>query len=243
MKTVVIAGASGVGKTAVRERLAPKLGAASFGPDDFKGDWPALLNALDYEGLAVVECCKVPAALRKRLVPGESLVVELTASPETRERRLAERGEMAEVIRRRLEENPAIYYGESLQRGLDRGCRAGARGHRRGDRGAMLTSRLDNIAASLDEEIETPIRALAEMIEQEAKARVPVDSGDLRDAIHSDKLKDGTYAVIAGAKGVFYGHIVENGSVKSAPHPFLVPAFESVRDRADELIKTHFKDL
>ena len=48
----------------------------------------------------------------------------------------------------------------------------------------MLTSRLDTIAASLDEEIDSPILALVRIIEQEAQARVPVESGALRDAIH-----------------------------------------------------------
>ena len=56
-------------------------------------------------------------------------------------------------------------------------------------------------------------------------------------------MSDGEYAVIAGDFDAFYGHIVEHGSTQNPPHPFLIPAFEAVRDRADELIRTHFKDL
>ena len=72
-------------------------------------------------------------------------------------------------------------------------------------------------------------RLTAEVVEKGAKSRVPIDSGDLRDAIHVEPVEDG-YAVVAGDSDVFYGHIVENGSVNVPPRPFLVPALEAERD-------------
>jgi HK97 gp10 family phage protein len=33
--------------------------------------------------------------------------------------------------------------------------------------------------------------------------------------------------VVAGDDDVFYGHFVENGTVKQPPRPFLIPALEA----------------
>ena len=109
----------------------------------------------------------------------------------------------------------------------------------------MLRSRLDTLAASLDEEVDSPLHALAKLIEAEAQARVPVDEGDLKAAIHIEKVEDGSYLIIAGDDTAFYGHIVEFGGVGPGrqSQPFLIPAFEAVRDRADDLVAQYFKDL
>jgi HK97 gp10 family phage protein len=72
-------------------------------------------------------------------------------------------------------------------------------------------------------------RAGAELVEQRAKGRVSVASGKLRDAIHVEREGLGEYAVVAGNKAVFYGHIVEHGGAHSPAHPFLIPAGEESR--------------
>jgi HK97 gp10 family phage protein len=89
----------------------------------------------------------------------------------------------------------------------------------------MLRSRLPEIAAAIPQVMDEVEEAGAEMVARDAKARVHVRSGDLREAIHTDKQDEGTY-VVAGNTEVFYGHMEELGTSHSAPHPFLVPALE-----------------
>lgn len=89
-------------------------------------------------------------------------------------------------------------------------------------------SRLSQIAAKLDERAKSAAKLSAIAIEQDAKARVPVASGSLRDAIHTVELDDG-YAVVAGDSDAWYGMLVENGTVKVPPRPFLIPSAEAER--------------
>ena len=91
-----------------------------------------------------------------------------------------------------------------------------------------LTSRIPEIVAELNAAVEAAAKAGAEQVAEAARQRVPVDTGKLRDAIHTQTDADGSW-VIAGNKKAFYGHIVEHGSVHTPPHPFLVPAFEETR--------------
>lgn len=106
----------------------------------------------------------------------------------------------------------------------------------------MLKSRLPLIAAELKARIEASIQTGAMLVEQKAKARVPVDDGDLRDAIHVDKGGGGFY-VVAGNEQVFYGHLVERGTTHSAPQPFLVPALEESRGDIVALASAALKGL
>jgi len=82
---------------------------------------------------------------------------------------------------------------------------------------AELALRLDAAAA-----------ASAEIVAARAKERAPVATGRLRDAIHVERDDNG-FAVIAGDNDVFYGHIVEHGSVRTSAHPFMIPALEESR--------------
>lgn len=104
----------------------------------------------------------------------------------------------------------------------------------------------------------------AEIIADEARMLVPVDSGNLRDSITvSDVRLGGAFKMDStlGADGVqvfvgprtgggspdgFYGHMVEFGTVKMAAQPFMRPAFDhtqgQVRSRlANELEKQVYK--
>jgi HK97 gp10 family phage protein len=91
-------------------------------------------------------------------------------------------------------------------------------------------SRIPKIAADIPDEIDAVMLAGAQRIARQAKSRVPVDEGHLRDAIHVEKADGGDgYAVIAGNRKVFYGHIVEHGGAHNGARPFLVPAFEQER--------------
>lgn len=103
-------------------------------------------------------------------------------------------------------------------------------------------SRIPMIARELLPRLDAAAVAAAELIEQAAKERVPVDTGRLRDAIHVEHEDDGV-AVIAGNNEVFYGHIVEHGSVHSAAHPFMIPALEQSRPLIAKLAKEALRIL
>jgi HK97 gp10 family phage protein len=98
----------------------------------------------------------------------------------------------------------------------------------------MLKSRIPEIAAELQFLIEGGLAAGAEVVAEAAKQRVPVETGELRDAIHVDKEPEGVY-VIAGDSRTFYAHFVEHGTTRTAPRPFLVPALEASRGEIEKI--------
>jgi len=106
-----------------------------------------------------------------------------------------------------------------------------------------LRSRIPSIAAQLQARVDGALRAGAEAIEQQAKQRVPVASGDLRDAIHVEREAMGEYAVVAGDDNVFYGHMVEFGTARVPARPFLVPAAEASRDTIVTAVTTVLRGL
>lgn len=91
------------------------------------------------------------------------------------------------------------------------------------------TSRIPEIAATLDARVVAAMRIAVEEVELEAKSRVPTATGRLRDAIHTE-LDGNSVSVIAGDDSTFYGHFVEHGTSRVAARPFLVPALESHRE-------------
>ncbi len=108
---------------------------------------------------------------------------------------------------------------------------------------ARLRSRFPAIAAELKPRVDLALKEAAEAIARDAKQRVPVASGQLRDAIHVERKGLAEYEVVAGDDDAFYGHIVEHGGRHSAPQPFLVPAAESQRERLAELARAALSGL
>jgi HK97 gp10 family phage protein len=96
----------------------------------------------------------------------------------------------------------------------------------------FFKSRLPQISLEIRVRLDDLVDETAEAIASAAKDRVPVDSGKLRNAIHTEERPDGAH-VVAGNEEAFYGHIIEHGSVKTPPRPFLVPALESERTQAE----------
>jgi HK97 gp10 family phage protein len=92
----------------------------------------------------------------------------------------------------------------------------------------MLKSRIPQIVVEIDVRIAEVIDRGTDQVERDAKARVPKATGKLHDAIHKDEQDDGTY-VIGGDDEAWYGHLVEYGTVRTAPQPFLVPSLEENR--------------
>lgn len=70
------------------------------------------------------------------------------------------------------------------------------------------------------------VRGSAEAIAQGARDRVPVDTGDLEETIEVVQRSPLKARVQAGSREAFYPHMVENGTVRSAPRPFMLPAAE-----------------
>ena len=90
----------------------------------------------------------------------------------------------------------------------------------------------------------------ARIVAADAKARVPVDTGDLRKSIKVAGLAGGRGAGLsarAGGKSAPigkrvratepYAHIIEKGRKNAGAQPFLAPALESKENQVRELIK------
>jgi HK97 gp10 family phage protein len=97
----------------------------------------------------------------------------------------------------------------------------------------MVRSRIPQITAELRPRLDAALRDGAEKIAAAAKQRVPVQSGALRTAIHTETDADGVY-VIAGDNDAFYGHMVEFGTTHTPARPFLIPALE---ETSGEVVK------
>lgn len=106
----------------------------------------------------------------------------------------------------------------------------------------LVRNRFPQIIAGLNPTVTAAVYAGAKVIEREAKERVPVDSGDLRSAIHTERGGNDV-RVIAGDSSVFYGHLVENGTTRTPPRPFLVPAVEASRAEVLALVNGALKRL
>lgn len=117
----------------------------------------------------------------------------------------------------------------------------------------MSYNRLPQIAATLPRRVQASVKAGAELIAEEARHRVPdappLGEG-LVDAIHVEYTRrkageggGGGYLVVAGDEDVFYGHLVEFGTVRSAPHPFLLPAAEAKREEVVGLVNAALAKL
>jgi HK97 gp10 family phage protein len=108
---------------------------------------------------------------------------------------------------------------------------------------ATLVSRIPEIVASLPGEVSDALGEGAELIAEQAKERVPVDEGTLRDAIHTEEVEGGWSVVAGNEQDAFYGHIIEHGGAHLAPRPFLTPAAESAWDDVLQLVEDALEDL
>lgn len=97
---MVIAGPSASGKSAVRMALAPMIDAISLGPDDFDGDWNALLVRHRSVRRSVIECVRIHLDLYERIIaaPSDYFIVALDAKLEIRRARLEARGMASDLI-------------------------------------------------------------------------------------------------------------------------------------------------
>ena len=108
-----------------------------------------------------------------------------------------------------------------------------------------LVNRFPQIILELEPKTSLALGEGADSIAEAAKARVPVATGALRDAIHVEFEGGGDWAVVAGGgeKNVYYGHMVEFGTRHSPARPYLIPATEARRDYVASLAKTALESL
>lgn len=104
----------------------------------------------------------------------------------------------------------------------------------------VVFNKLPAIAAALPKVAEAVIEKGAHDIEAGAKTRAPVDTGNLRNSITAEQLTALAWMVYVGA---YYGIYQEMGTYKMAAHPFLIPAFEAVRDSIVEAMHAALKGL
>lgn len=108
----------------------------------------------------------------------------------------------------------------------------------------MITveSNLESLGASLDafeksvneQVVFSGVAAMAKVMYDDALLNVPVKSGLLKSAIYraysperSNSTKK-TYRISWNKSKAPHGHLVEFGTSRAAPHPFLRPAFDKV---------------
>lgn len=106
-----------------------------------------------------------------------------------------------------------------------------------------VTSRFPRIVVEMSRLSDAANKDIAEAIADEARERVPRRSGALHDAIHVEFEGDNSWAVVAGDSTAFYGHIVEFGSTRSAPRPFLIPAAEAQRAKVGPEYISKYRSL
>lgn len=109
-----------------------------------------------------------------------------------------------------------------------------------------LKSRLPEIAAELRPRVSAAVKETAEVVAAEARARVPVDSGDLKDSITVTRKEAAGYSVNAEAQddnGLYYGWFQEFGTRYDPPQPFLIPALEANHATAEQFIAASLRSL
>lgn len=98
------------------------------------------------------------------------------------------------------------------------------------------TSVLDGIVSALPKRTNEILRRGAFAVEADAKGMAPVDTGALRNSIHTEEQSPFMYFVM---DGVHYGVYQEFGTYKMRAQPFMTPAVEKNR----EAILSSFRGL
>jgi HK97 gp10 family phage protein len=101
----------------------------------------------------------------------------------------------------------------------------------------VVKSRIPRIANELKPAVDLAVRQTSGLIAREAKQRVPVRTGSLRNAIDVERKGMAKYEVVAWSDEAWYGHLVEWGTRHSAPRPFLTPAAESAREPLEHRVR------
>ncbi len=88
------------------------------------------------------------------------------------------------------------------------------------------------------------LRAGGRVIVKDAKQRVPVDSGTLKKSIVvvTGRSKEGALMFVTTKSSAFYSHLIEFGTSKMRPQPFLRPAFDNTQEEVIQAIGDKLAD-
>lgn len=95
-----------------------------------------------------------------------------------------------------------------------------------------LLEKLRQLGEAAADALEEAAEAGADIVLEDAKARVPVRTGTLKESLTKETTeKTAGRAVVSVGPGKegFYGRFVELGTSKTAPRPFLRPALDKNR--------------
>lgn len=92
----------------------------------------------------------------------------------------------------------------------------------------ITVNNVNEVDARLTQGIENALEAIGMQVENHAKAKCPVDTGNLRNSITHTSDSESAYI----GTDVFYSGYVELGTSRQDPQPYLRPAVE---DHVDEL--------
>lgn len=98
------------------------------------------------------------------------------------------------------------------------------------DNWAELTTQIHNLPETVKAEAMAILRANAELIVGLAQVRVRVDTGSLRDSIHTEEKGD---SVTIKAGGLMAPH----AAIIEAKYPYLKPSFEEVLPQIQEQLR------
>lgn len=95
---------------------------------------------------------------------------------------------------------------------------------------AELVSDLRAAPGRVGQKVAAGVRKSAADVEAGAKARAPVDTGNLRNSITTSVEGDGRSGAVTATVGptANYGGYVEYGTSRMGPQPYLGPAFDQV---------------
>ena len=116
--------------------------------------------------------------------------------------------------------------------------------------GVTLANKLPDIAKELRPKVSRAVKKAAQLVADQAKENAPHGaSGELAGSIKVENAGSGLYRVIADANSGngewvnFYAQWVEFGTTDTAAQPFLIPALESKRKEAEDLVAEVLRDL
>lgn len=111
-----------------------------------------------------------------------------------------------------------------------------------------LSSRLPTIAAELRPRVSAAVKQAAEVIADDARARVELGPppDHIKDNINVQRKEAAGYLVVvdvADPKGRPYPYWVEFGSSRAPAYPFLIPAVEANGETAEQLVAASLRGL
>lgn len=118
-----------------------------------------------------------------------------------------------------------------------------SRGRARGyARMSSLRKKIKRLEPEARQGIKDAMTEVADEILDEAKSRVPVDTGTLKKKLTRQVSRDGMSAKVgvrtkAAKRKAYYGKFIELGTSKMPAQPFLTPAYEVVRPKAKVKLK------